>query len=120
MITILVVDDAEDILFLLKITLEKSGYSVRTATTKAAFLAWLESADPDLIILDVMLGEDNGRDICQEIKLTNRKHIPIMLYSAVASNLADYKACEANDILEKPFELEVLLEKVRRLTGKAS
>ncbi|MCP9753516.1 response regulator transcription factor [Ferruginibacter sp. HRS2-29] len=119
MATILVVDDHEDLLYLMTTCLTLKGYSVRTARSKSEFLDSLGALDPDLIILDVMLGQDNGRDLCKEIKSSRHKHIPILLYSAVSHLLDDFEECQADGILEKPFEINVLLQEVQGLISKA-
>src|ERR1700712_2343142 len=111
---IVVVDDEPDILHLVSMSLSKKGYEVKTAKSKTEFLELLPSFKPDLIILDVMLGADNGRDICKEIKAAEHRHIPIILYSAVAHMLANFEECNANDTLEKPFPLSELFIKVTK------
>jgi two-component system alkaline phosphatase synthesis response regulator PhoP len=112
---ILVVDDEPDILHLVSVSLSVKGYDVRTAKSKAGFFELLSAFKPDLIILDVMLGPDNGREICREIRAAEHKHIPIVLCSAVPEMLAKYEECNANDTLEKPFPLSLLFEKVNKL-----
>lgn len=111
---ILIVDDEQDILHLVSMFLSSKGYEVRTAKSKTEFFDLLPSFKPDLIILDVMLGADNGRDICKEIKAAEHKHIPVILYSAIPQMLANYEECNANDTLEKPFPLSELLKKVTK------
>jgi DNA-binding response OmpR family regulator len=111
---ILVVDDEPDILQLISLCLSTKGYEVKTAKSKQEFFNLLISYTPDLIILDVMLGNDNGRDICKEIKAAQHKHIPIILYSAVPTFLDNYEECNADDILHKPFLLVDLYEKVNK------
>ena len=112
---ILIVDDEPDVLHLVSVCLSMKGYNVCTAKSKGSFFELLSSFKPDLIILDVMLGPDNGRDICKEIKAAEHKHIPIILCSAVPEMLAKFEECNANDTLEKPFPLQLLFEKVYKL-----
>jgi len=112
MLRILVVDDEPDILHLVVSFLYSKGFSVKTAKSKIEFIPLLTSFKPDLIILDVMLGGDNGRDICKEIKAAEHKHIPVILYSANPEMLQNYEECNANYVLEKPFSLSALYSKV--------
>ncbi|MEP6676455.1 MAG: response regulator [Ferruginibacter sp.] len=112
---ILIVDDELDIILLLAAYLSRNGYEIQTAQSKKEFLGLLKLFKPDLVILDVMLGEDNGRDICKEIKAAEHKDIPVLLCSAIPEMLDNYEECHANHTLEKPFELSVLLETVRKL-----
>jgi len=90
-----------------------NGYDVRTVINRNQFLALLYSFNPDLIILDVMVGGDDGRDICREIKAAGHRQIPVILYSANPELLVNYRECNADDVLNKPFEIKELLEKVR-------
>ena len=112
---LLVVDDEPDISYLLVAYLSRKGYEVQSAKSKQEFFHFLDLFKPDLIILDVMLGPENGRDICKEIKAAEYKHIPVLLCSAIPEMLDNYEECHANYTIEKPFELKVLLQAVKKL-----
>jgi DNA-binding response OmpR family regulator len=111
---IVVVEDDRDLLDMMQDMLTLDGYSVQTCTDSAALQTALQDL-PALIILDVNLGEEDGREICRQLKLNKRtRHIPVILSSA------QYKASEAlttslaDDFLAKPFNLSVFLAKVRK------
>lgn len=111
---ILVVDDDEGIVEVVQIVLEGEGYVVRTATNKDD-LQNIANDLPDLILLDVLLSGDDGRDICRKLKSDeSTKHVPVIMLSAHsdASKVAD--AGGADDFLEKPFDVDVLIETVAR------
>ncbi|GCE26803.1 hypothetical protein KDA_22870 [Dictyobacter alpinus] len=111
---ILVVDDDEGIVEVIQIVLEGEGYIVRTATNKNDLLD-LASNLPDLILLDVLLSGDDGRDICKSLKSDQAtRHIPVIMLSAHsdASKVAD--AGGADDFLEKPFDVDALIDTVAR------
>ena len=113
---ILVVDDDESILEVVQIVLESEGYDVQTATN-SAFLQQLASQPvlPDLILLDVLLSGEDGRDISQQLKANPQlQHIPVIMLSAhsEASKMADIGGADA--FLEKPFDVDVLLDTVQR------
>ena len=113
---ILVVDDDESILEVVQIVLESEGYEVQTATN-SAFLQQLASQPvlPDLILLDVLLSGEDGRDISQQLKADPQlQHIPVIMLSAhsEASKMADIGGADA--FLEKPFDVDVLLDTVQR------
>jgi len=110
---ILVLDDEPDILLLVETILKTNGYEVQKASSKIQFLELLSWFKPDLVIIDVMLSGDDGRDICREIKAAEHSHIPVILYSADNSLLENYKECNADYTLDKPFEINVLLDKVK-------
>lgn len=71
---------------------------------------------PDLFILDVMLPDGNGIEVCAELK-SNNINIPILMMSAHAKVADVSLTCAANDFLAKPFDLNNLLEKVNKLVA---
>ena len=113
---ILVVDDDESILEVVQIVLESEGYEVQTATN-SSFLQQLATQPvlPDLILLDVLLSGEDGREISHQLKAdTQLQHIPVIMLSAhsEASKMADIGGADA--FLEKPFDVDVLLDTVQR------
>lgn len=111
---ILVVDDDEGIVEVIQIVLEGEGYTVRTAANGDC-LQGLADNLPDLILLDVLLSGDDGRDICKLLKSNEvTRHVPVIMLSAHsdASKVAD--AGGADDFLEKPFDVDRLIEIVAK------
>lgn len=100
------------ILFLFALELE--GFRVRTSLS-GRYLLQMQQAFPDLIILDVCLAGEDGRDICQQLKTnTHTQHIPVILFSAI---LTPYEALEtscADGFLSKPFHIQELLDIVQK------
>jgi Response regulator containing CheY-like receiver, AAA-type ATPase, and DNA-binding domains len=117
---IMVVDDEPDVLKLLLLRLEKTGYEVFGAKDGREGLELARKVMPDLIILDVYLPDTNGDEIAKILKKDKElKHIPIILISATASSVAQRtKDCGAAGYLRKPFEPEELIRKVRKILGK--
>lgn len=114
---ILVVDDDEDILDLLKINFEREGYKVFTVADglKAIDLALAEN--PDLIILDIMLPELDGWDVLKRIRENSRtQHIPVIFLTAKDSEIDEVVGLElgADDYIVKPFSLAKLKARVRK------
>jgi CheY-like chemotaxis protein len=124
--TILVVDDEEDIRRLLRRVLAENGYEVIEAEKGLEALQAVRSQVPDLILLDAMLPEVHGFDICRRIKGSKRYgHIPIIMVSAIyrgwrfAEDLKSSYGVEA--FLEKPFKIGDVLTLVERaLAGRKS
>ncbi len=113
---ILVVDDEESILEVVQIVLESEGYSVQTSRN-SSFLQDLHNTPtlPNLILLDVLLSGEDGREICRQMKAdTTLKHIPVIMLSAHsdASKVADTSG--ADDFLEKPFDVDALIAIVQK------
>lgn len=122
--TLLVVDDDEMIQLLLVQLFEGAHYRVITAGSGREALARLRDHLPDLVVLDGMLPEIHGFDICRQIKTSERfRHIPVVLVSAVHRGwrfAADVQErYGANDYVEKPFEPFDLLRRVDALLGRA-
>lgn len=115
--TVLAVDDDESVLRLMEHILASRKYRVLTARAGREALAKVREAMPDLVILDGMLPEVHGFEICRQLKTSERfRHIPVILVSAVHTGwrfAADVKEkYGADDYLEKPFEPAELLRRV--------
>jgi DNA-binding response OmpR family regulator len=111
---ILAVDDNEDILEVLQLILEDSDYEVETLSDGHLLFDKIKAHRPDLILLDIMLGNMDGRELCKDVKSRKDTHdIPIILISA-SHNLADrfIPGNAPNDFLAKPFDISELLKKV--------
>jgi DNA-binding response OmpR family regulator len=111
MAKILIVEDTEDILEMLSFIIQRQGHQVFTATCKTEALAVLRTTTPELILMDVMLKDEDGRLLCKDIKSTN-PGIKIILLSASPGKLKDYKKFMADDKLEKPFDIDTFLDKI--------
>jgi len=114
MARILIVDDSDDLLGMLSMMLKIRGYEIITSNNFLGTIKCINSFQPDLLMLDVLLGDHNGRDICKEIKKFF-PNLPILLMSASPKLLMNFKECNADAILEKPFEMEVLNQTVSAL-----
>ncbi len=110
---LLIVDDEQDILEFLKIILEEDGYTVDT-TDKDDYQEKLNNDIlPDLILLDMLLSGKDGREIVKYLKMQEKtKHIPIILFSAHPSAQGFAKQAGADDFVAKPFEIDLLLNKI--------
>jgi DNA-binding response OmpR family regulator len=111
---ILVVDDDLDILSLVQMILSMNNFTVEAISRWEDVYATVEEFKPDLVLLDVMLGGADGRDICKNLHLEKEtKNIPVVLFSANPEMGKYIKECMAQDFLSKPFEMSHLLETVR-------
>lgn len=114
---ILVVDDEQDILNLIEKVLTDRGYRVVTAMRGREALALVKTEYPDLIILDAMLPEVHGFDVCKKIKGSAKYgHIPVVMISAIyrgwrfAKDLKDSYGVDL--FIEKPFKITELIQAV--------
>jgi two-component system alkaline phosphatase synthesis response regulator PhoP len=117
--SILLVEDEENMHETLKLNLELEGYEVISAYDGAAAMKAVSNEYFDLIIMDIMLPEIDGINVTQNIRLTNNE-VPILILSA--KNNSEDKVLGlkkgADDYLTKPFNLEELLLRVKKLIQK--
>jgi len=114
MAKILIVDDSDDLLAMLSIMLKMQGHEIITSNDFLGTIKSINSFQPDLLMLDVLLGSSNGRDTCKEIKKFF-PGLPILLMSASRNLLINFKECNADAVLEKPFEMHVLNQTISAL-----
>jgi DNA-binding response OmpR family regulator len=116
---ILVVDDDQDIREIIMMVLESEGYEVYGLDNGQAVVNTVLKTWPDVVLLDVQLGDRDGRDICRELKGQPATHdIPIIIISASHGwHALREKQCDADDFLSKPFDLTELVDHVRRFAA---
>ncbi len=116
----MIVDDEPDLLEVVKERLEHNGFEVVTLTSGEDAIKTVQAIAPDLIILDIMLPDMNGYDLCYELKSHSKtSSIPVILFTAKMEwthYLGDIsKFTKADDYISKPFEAQVLLDKIGKL-----
>jgi len=112
---ILAVDDDLFILDALTELLKYSGYEVESTPRGEEVFKKIDECVPDLILLDVMLAGVDGREICRQIKNTDKtKNIPVIMVSATPAINLTVKDFGANDFLAKPFDISLLLNKIEK------
>lgn len=110
---ILIIDDDEDTLYLLKDLLETNGFSTATLSRGMTAFKMVETFRPELILLDINLTELDGRDICLEVKNGHRtKNIRIILISGIVTSKTEYEQYGCDDFIEKPIRPKELLKKI--------
>ncbi len=122
---ILVVEDEEDILELLKYNLIKEGYSVSGVISGGEALKFIRSNDflPDLVILDLMLPDLDGFEVCKILKNnSDTQHIPIIMLTAKGEELDIVTGLEvgADDYITKPFSPKVLSARIKTIFRRES
>lgn len=120
---ILVVDDEEDIVQLLKYNLEKEGYSVTTALNGAKAIQAADGVHLDLIILDVMMPELDGFEVCRRLRATQaHATTPIVFLTARVGEFDEILGLElgADDYIQKPISPRVLLARVKSILRRST
>lgn len=114
---ILVVDDVPENVRLLEAVLEAHGYDVVSATDGAAALALAVSAQPDLVLLDVMMPPPDGYSVCRQIREREETAVlpVIMLTASEGSEKTKGIEAGADDFIPKPFNRDELLTRIRSL-----
>jgi len=115
---VLIIDDEVDFADLLKLQLEKGGYDVTTVYSGKDGLDLLKKEFPDIILLDIMMPEISGWEICSKIKLdTKTKDIPVIFLTARADDLSKAMGLKgAEGFIEKPFDPLDLIKEIEKLT----
>lgn len=110
---ILVVDDEQPIADILKFSLEKEGYQVVCAFDGKEALLKARSENPDLMLLDIMLPELDGMEVCRTIR--NESNLPIIMLTAKDSEVDKVLGLEfgADDYVTKPFGIRELVARVK-------
>jgi two-component system, OmpR family, KDP operon response regulator KdpE len=110
---VLVVDDEPQILRALEMKLRNAGYAVDTAATAKGALAQAAMRPPEAVILDLLLPDGSGTDLCRELR--KRTQAPILILSAVGDEQEKISALDAgaDDYVTKPFSGDELLARLR-------
>jgi CheY-like chemotaxis protein len=112
---VFVLEDDDDIRELFTILLEEEKYQVKSYPNAKSFLASLEHEQPDLLIMDVMLPDGNGLEICKQLKSREQTaHIPIIMVSAHHDFAEGHEKCVAEAYVAKPFDINELMKKVNQ------
>jgi len=110
---ILVVDDEHNIVDILRVNLEREGYTVVAAYDGLQALEMAETQKPDLVLLDCMLPKLDGFDVCR--KLRQKTSIPILMLTAKSEEIDKVLGLElgADDYITKPFSVREVLARVK-------
>ena len=113
---ILVVDDEPHIVNLVRLTLSGERYDVYSAYSGKEAIQLAKQIDPDLIILDIMMPNMDGYQVCEELRKDKKTvNTPIMILSAKSQLVDKFKSINvgADDYIVKPFDPEELMKRVK-------
>ena len=112
---ILIVDDQQDILDLMKEILEPEGYQVITLMQVEDIFVEIEKNEPDIILLDFLLSGINGGEFCAQIKKNPKtRHIPVIFLSAHSRVIESLGHYGYDDFIAKPFDINDVLATVKK------
>lgn len=110
---ILIVDDNKDLLTMLTAMLKTRGYSISVSETAEGIVALIKEIRPDIVLMDMLLSGADGREICRAIKADKEiASIPLMMLSAYPQAITDCLQAGADEFIEKPFDMKILLDKL--------
>ena len=118
---IYIIEDEEDIITLLTFHLEKEGYQVNSTTNGSNIVNKVQENMPDIILLDLMLPESDGFEICKQLKQEKQtEHIPIIMLTAKNEESTIVAGLEigAEDYITKPFSMPILIARIRKTFRK--
>jgi len=118
---VLIVEDEESLLKLESILLTSKGYDVKGVTNGRAALDVLASEGADLVLLDIMLPEIDGFEVCRCIKDdASTQHIPVIMLTAKKSreDMAKGKSVGADWYITKPFKSAMVIETIQRFLSQ--
>ena len=123
MTSVLLVDDERDLLSLLDFNLRAAGYETLLATTGEQALSQLRRRVPDLVLLDLMLPDVSGTEVCRQIKADPRtRHLPVVMLTAKGEEVDRVVGFElgADDYVTKPFSVRELMLRIKAVLRRAS
>ena len=114
-----VVEDDKDIAYIIEFLLKDEGYEIQVSSTFTEMKEKLKDSIPHLFILDVMLPDGNGLEICGDLKTDPfTKHIPVIVMSANVNNKQLSEAVGPDDYISKPFDLDYIEARIKKLIGE--
>lgn len=115
---VLVIDDEEDILLLIKAMLEEEGYTATLLRTVDTLDEHLAKYPPDMLVIDMLLSGVNGRDVIKQMKSQpETRALPLLVLSAHPSAEQEAMLAGADAFLAKPFEMDEFLAMVAKYVG---
>ena len=116
---VLVIDDNEDILFMLKAMLQLKGYKVFAKETAANIESYIEELAPDVIVMDMLLSGMDGSEVCKQLKANSAiSSIPVVMISALPTAKNICLEAGADFFVGKPFEMRDMFDAISEALEK--
>ena len=118
-IDVLVIDDDADICIMVAAILKFAGYKVQQVSSVDKLPAFFEKAEPRLILMDMLLSGNDGRDVCRKLKADDEHQgITVIMMSAHPDAEKSCRDAGADDFLAKPFDIDNFLAKVHLILSE--
>jgi len=116
---ICVLEDNDDIRELIEMVFEAEAFDVVSFSTVTEFTAKVPSVQPDVFLLDVMLPDGNGLEVCRKLREDEATtHIPIVIMTANSRMDKMMENCDADDFIAKPFDIDDLAKRIHKQINK--
>ncbi|HTC00473.1 MAG TPA: response regulator [Ferruginibacter sp.] len=116
---VLVIDDNEDILFMLKAMLQLKGYKVFAKETATNIESYIKELAPDVIVMDMLLSGMDGSEVCKKLKANSTLSlIPVVMISALPTAKNICMEAGANYFVGKPFEMRDMFDAISEALAK--
>ena len=114
---VLIIENDQDIRHIVEFILEEQGFET-LSTPEPEDLSEIANFKPDAILLDEFINSRPGHRLCLKIKqVENLKHIPVIILSTANDIELIASECQANDYISKPFDIEIMVDKVLRIVN---
>ncbi|RZK19320.1 MAG: response regulator [Pedobacter sp.] len=118
---ILIIDDDQHMLCALEFLFTEEGYLVEAINAAAMVIPTVLKFQPEIILMDIRLGDGDGRLICDELKNSPiTKHLPVILLTALSYREISEFDCLADAIIGKPYDIKYLLNTVSQLSDRTT
>jgi DNA-binding response OmpR family regulator len=118
MVKVLLVDDDLDLLEMVCLMLRTSQFDANCISSGIEVFSYIQKLSPDVVVMDIFLGDSDGRDLCLQIKKEGKySTLPVLLYSAGKISESSITECGADAFLHKPFDMQVLVSRIRQLAA---
>lgn len=115
---VLVIDDDVDLLEMVETVLTSYDMQVSCANAGSKLFDSLKARRPDIILMDIYLGDADGRELCHDLKKSEEfSHIPVILYSAGNISRSSIQESKADDFIVKPFDVSMLAKKINAMVA---
>jgi DNA-binding response OmpR family regulator len=119
--SVLIVDDDTDLLEMMELVLLNANMKVDCLAEGSFLFESLSRFNPDILVMDIYLGDSDGRNLCHRLKTSERfKHIPVILYSAGIITHDSIQQALADAFIVKPFNVHELTSKITELVTRAN
>ena len=113
---VLLVDDQPGVLRFVSIQLSQAGYEVITTTSGEEAVRLVESEEPELVLLDLLMVPVGGFEVLERVRAFSQ--VPVIILTALGTSVREAKEMGASDLIRKPFEPRALMSKVEQVLAE--